>query len=502
MKRNAMLAAGAAISLMANAAVVKEFERVDGRKDAELPGVSLKADMFSDASLWQKPDNFHKRLSVKMAGGELAVAGTKATNRCDTGWSVSTKPIPLSQKGLGYVLSFSVAAQPRLVKTGGGSQYSCAVRWYDHAGKEIVRDPFSLRTTADVKRRAVFFGSVPAAAEAFSVQFGFDRPDLFAGDSVTLGSLAFNILEHETDPAWTPVPQPEAPRVKLASESPFSDPSAPLKISITSIRPTEWSTLQIKVDGKEATAAFDRKGNILSYTPKAPWKPGLHHADVTIADPEAGQSFTSSKTFFLGKAPEGTPHVKLRKDGVTLIDGEPFFPIGLYGLRKLPVNGNSLDSALRTVAEGGFNCVHSYTDGKTKGFLDLAQQHGLKAWTASRLPDKNFVDTLRHHPAVFAWYVGDDTAMHHTPSEIYDRVDGIRAVDPTRITVQADVMNSGDAVSSYFPFVKVTDGFLPEVYPVSAETPVPNPQCVGPTSSISGAGPHGSASRRATSCSP
>lgn len=481
MKKTAIISAVLVVSAIANAAIVKEYKRVDGNKTAPLPGKVLKSDMFSDASLWNKPSSFRKAVSVKFAGGELVASGLKATNHYDTGWCVSTKPIALSTKGLGYAMSFEIEAKPRLTKTGGATQYICAVMWYDHAGKEIARDPFTLSSKLNARRREVLFGSVPLAAESFSLRFGFDRPDLLAGDSVTLGALSFSILEQETDPAWTPLPMPEAPRVKVVSESPFTNVTAALKVSVTSQCPLDWSSLKVKLDGKDATAAFRREGDILSYSPPAPWKPGLHHVEVTLTDPDEGQPFTAHKVFFCGTAPEGTPQVKLRRDGVTLVNGEPFFPIGLYGLRKLPVNGDNLENAVRAVAEGGFNTIHSYTEGRTKEFLDLAQKYGMKTWTSAKIPDRNFVNTLRNHPAVLAWYVGDDTAMHNTPSEIYDRVDGVRAVDSTRITVQADAMHSGDAVSSYRPFVKVTDGFLPEIYPVYKPTPVPYPQCVAHT---------------------
>jgi hypothetical protein len=105
----------------------------------------------------------------------------------------------------------------------------------------------------------------------------------------------------------------------------------------------------------------------------------------------------------------------------------------------------------------------------------------LKTWTGVTIPGTNFTETLRKHPAVLAWYVGDDTASHYTPQRIYDRVDGVAAIDPRRITCQADVLGGGDAVSRYAPFVNVTDVFMPEIYPVNDVTPVPFEKCVAIT---------------------
>ena len=458
------------------AGVVREYIRLDGATDVPLPGVAVITNMFGDTKTWEKPNNFRNGLDITLSDGVLVVAGTRATNKFDTAWSLTSKPLELTQKGLGYILSFGLSANPRIRRTT-GKDYSCSVRWYDGGGRQIACDPFPLRSKEGVRRRIVFLGSIPLAAEKFSVQFGFDGPNLHKGDHVKFDSLSLHVMSSETDPAWGVPPEPEAPRIRIVSDSPFSDPLAELRISVSSGKTIDWSSLKIFLDGK-SNKAFSRTGDILSFTPDMPWSNGLHRVDITLTDPESGDTVTVRKAFFRGCATTNTPHVALRDDGITLVDGVPFFPIGIYGLRKRGFNAFDIDRALRELAACGFNLVNSYRIGRTREFLDCAARHGMKTWTAERLPTQLFADELRFHPAILAWYVGDDTAMHLTPLEVYDRVDGIRAVDSTRITAQADVMNSGDAISSYRPFVKVTDVFMPEVYPVREELPCPTPMCV------------------------
>ena len=478
-------------SAEAHGAVIREYVRIDGRQDVALPGRTVMSDMFADDSIWGAPSNYENRLTIRRKEGALVVSGRGGTNKIDTAWGLASKPLPLTEKGLGYCLSFHIETRSALAKVSGSKSYSCAVVWLDASGKEIACDPFALKSVASERKRTVLFGSVPADAESFRVQFGFDFPNLVGGEYIRLDGLDFAVMPRETDPAWTQVKEPEPPRVRIVSKTPFADPFAPLVVSITANgAKIDWEKLRVKLDGRTATKQFRREsgGGVgavcaeewLSYVPEKEWTPGLHTVDIEFPDAETGESFKARKWFFRGEAPK-TPCVTLRDDGMVLVGGEPFFPIGIYGVMKREFNAYDFDRAMADLKAGGFNTVHSYVAGRSTEFLDAAQRHGLKAWTGIRAPDKRFVDTLRHHPAIIAWYVGDDTSMHDTPPEVYDRTDAMKAVDPTRITVQADVMCSWDAFSVYRPFVKATDGFLPEIYPVHGQTPNPMPSCVAET---------------------
>ena len=468
-------------SAEAHGAVIREYVRIDGRQDIALPGRTVMSDMFADDSIWGVPENFEGRLKIERHEGRLSVCGTIDTNKIDTAWGLCTRSLPLKEKGLGFALSFGLESSSTLIRVQGGKTYSCVVVWKDMLGKEIARDPFALHANKARHRHAVYFGSIPAEAESFTVQLGFDAPNLMAGDRLTFDHLDFSVMPRETDPAWTQVKEPEPPRVRIVSKTPFTDPFAPLVVSIEcNGAKIDWEKFRVKLDGRTATKQFRRESGRISYVPEKEWTPGLHTVDIEFPDAEIGESFKARKWFFRGEAPN-TPGVTLRDDGMVLVGGEPFFPIGIYGVMKREFNAYDFDRAMADLKTGGFNTVHSYVAGRSSEFLDAAQRHGLKVWTGARAPDKRFVDVLRHHPAIIAWYVGDDTSMHDTPPEVYDRTDAMKAVDPTRITVQADVIRSWDAFSAYRPFVKATDGLLPEIYPVHEVTPNPMPSCVAET---------------------
>ncbi len=285
----------------------------------------------------------------------------------------------------------------------------------------------------------------------------------------------------------------QAPKVSVVGKfaAPSLDGSAPVEIQLDDASPLRWSTFKIAVDGTEtadftqtaqlnqnsaATDAAAPRLNVdfaasrLSLTPpeNAPWSPGLHSVAVEIAD-VGGNSVAARKYFFVGDAPK-TPRYTLRDDGTTLIDGVPFFPIGIYGVSPYPSNGFSLDKAFADLKAAGFNFAQSYFDGRTDAFLAAAEKHGFKLWVGVDGPDERLLAVERHSPAILAWYVGDDTAMYYTPEELRDRSDSLRAVDPTRLSTQADVVSAAE-VSNYLLYADGTDAFLPEIYPFRRDEP-------------------------------
>lgn len=345
-----------------------------------------------------------------------------------------------------------------------------------------------------------FVGPDGTAATFFDAPFAVDAPFFRYkatlvpnADGSSAPTLRSVVIGDRVDDRFRGGGDDQAPKVSVVGKfaAPSRDASAAVEIQLDDASPLRWSTFKLAVDETEI-ADFTQSAQLnvnsdepdgaaprlnvdfaasrLSLTPpeNAPWSPGLHSVRVELAD-VGGNSVVARKFFFVGDAPE-TPRCTLRDDGTTLIDGVPFFPIGIYGVSPYPSNGFSLDKAFADLKAAGFNFAQSYFDGRTDAFLAAAEKHGFKLWVGVDGPDERLLDVERHSPAILAWYVGDDTAMYFTPEELRDRSDSLRAVDPTRLSTQADVVAAPE-VSNYLFYADGTDAFLPEIYPFRRDEP-------------------------------
>ncbi|MBR5758506.1 MAG: hypothetical protein IKX88_07915 [Thermoguttaceae bacterium] len=293
-------------------------------------------------------------------------------------------------------------------------------------------------------------------------------------------------IGQKNDSSWRNGGDIDPPRVKLAGvyAEPSEDRHASLEFDISDDSYVRSSSIVVTVDEEDVTSIFERgktaSGALhLSGRLNEEFVKGLHKATVEVAD-VLGNSVLATRYFLIGKAPS-TPKITLREDGATLIDGTPFFPIGIYGVTEREFNGNNIDEAFRGLKEAGFNFAHSYSMPREDKFLQAAEKYGFKLWSVARFPDERFVEVERHCPAIIAWYLGDDTSYNTKPSELYDYFDSCKAVDPTRLTVQADPIDAGKEISNYRPYVKGTDAFLPEIYPVRKEGVEGGTHCVAQT---------------------
>ena len=129
-----------------------------------------------------------------------------------------------------------------------------------------------------------------------------------------------------TDDVWNFFADIRPPRVRIAGEPSARDGKFLPSLSITDSSIVESGSVGICIDGKDMTAMFKRNGDIWSIdsAPFAEWRPGLHEIAVSAADCH-GNAVNARKAFFVGEVSHDSPKCELRKDGMALVDGEPFF---------------------------------------------------------------------------------------------------------------------------------------------------------------------------------
>ena len=200
-------------------------------------------------------------------------------------------------------------------------------------------------------------------------------------------------------------------------------------------------------------------------------KSNVHHLQVEGKD-YSGRRFHDSRMILYDK--EATENVvTMRDDGFVLVDGKPFFPIGLYAVWKREFNGNNIDKAFKDLRAAGFNFAHTYNASRNADFaefLNTADKYGFKLWITPGSDMINNIIRERHHPSILAWYIGDDTHTYFSPEDVRRNHDICHSLDNAHLTTQADGTGPRGA-SHYEAFIESTDSFMPEIYPVREDKP-------------------------------
>ena len=142
----------------------------------------------------------------------------------------------------------------------------------------------------------------------------------------------------------------------------------------------------------------------------------------------------------LAKEPE--KGVRIDRHQRLIVDGKPFFPLGMYW-------GGINEQDLDLYARGPFNCLMPYDPNLTREHLDLCAAHGLKAlynikdwysftrWAregghtaadADARAEQSIL-ALKDHPALLGWYHNDEIGLQHI-GEMTARYEQIKRLDP------------------------------------------------------------------------
>lgn len=165
-----------------------------------------------------------------------------------------------------------------------------------------------------------------------------------------------------------------------------------------------------------------------------------------------------------GSVSSAWPKVLADERGRLVVDGEPFFPLGLYA--------GAVDVSDIDVLRGTpFNCLMPYGSSgadpeRMRPYLDAAHQAGVKilyslkdhfpgtryfrervgSWAGGDQAVDGIVRTFRDHPAVWGWYLNDERPPWMRP-ELRARYLQVRALDPEHPTWS--VIAHIDAIGEY-----------------------------------------------------
>ena len=170
--------------------------------------------------------------------------------------------------------------------------------------------------------------------------------------------------------------------------------------------------------------------------------PGTHPVRIEVA--RADGSLVGSRELAFTRVAE-LPRRKVTFDehGRTIVDGKPFFPLGLYSSRAEVVE-------LDTYCEGPFNCILPYALLPKPDALDPYWQKGLrviasvtdyagirgsklKTISEERAHMSRYIEALKDHPALLAWYIADELNVGKAAS-LTARNMQIREADPDHPT--------------------------------------------------------------------
>lgn len=125
-----------------------------------------------------------------------------------------------------------------------------------------------------------------------------------------------------------------------------------------------------------------------------------------------------------------------------IVDGKPFFPLGIY-------LGPTEEEHLKRIADAGFNTILCYgygVENNPEAYMERARKFGLKVIYSLKdfyegtayFPEmgksglelaKEYVEKLREHPTLLAWYINDELPISYIPkiTEMYELV---KKLDP------------------------------------------------------------------------
>lgn len=159
------------------------------------------------------------------------------------------------------------------------------------------------------------------------------------------------------------------------------------------------------------------------------------------------------------------PAVYYRPDGVFMVKGAPFFPLGWYHV-SWATPAADRTKAMRTIGAAGFNFISASMrnddfPGNWRAFLADAQSNGVMVLTETRVAWSNCLPVLKNRPAAFGVTAVDEPDGHgYCPSHVNALNDAIKLQDANLLTWCT--LCSEESLEKY---VGLTDIAAPDPYP-------------------------------------
>lgn len=195
-------------------------------------------------------------------------------------------------------------------------------------------------------------------------------------------------------------------------------------------------------DGREqvAAAALSRTVARLDVAVADLW-PGVQTVRFVLSD-GAGKTVGEAARDFTRQKPPLTRKVWIDAAGRTIVDGKPYFPMGTFW------TDFTSTADVELYAKSLFNCIMPYWGHRNpdiRAMLDLCAEKGVRVipnlkdfWdygdpATSPARTADFVNRLKDHPAVLAWYVVDESPLSKLP-QLRQRRELVARLDPEHPT--------------------------------------------------------------------
>ena len=156
---------------------------------------------------------------------------------------------------------------------------------------------------------------------------------------------------------------------------------------------------------------------------------GGQELEFTLMDAR-GKTLGNVSCPFTRTETERRRRVTFDRMGRTIVDGKPFFPLGMYWSVSKPYHPYQLPvidtNSILAFAKGPFNCVMPYKQ-PTREQMDICQANGIKVIYPSY--DRKTIAAFKGHSALLAWYVNDERGIEHLP-DLTRRYQAVKEGDP------------------------------------------------------------------------